>query len=506
MKKQLMVLMFLLNALTMTTQAQDTVLRSPIHGKLDSLHSSALNQERLFQVFLPYDYKPEDNKKYDVLYVLDGGNWNTGLITQVQRFVQDQGYMPQTIIVSVMGIDRNVELTPTHLADWKGSGGAPQFLAYIKNELIPYINHHYPANGENTLWGHSLSAMFAVYAMLTEPSVFKSYIAVDPSIWWDHTLVAKMAAAKLKDLPLGNVTLYIAGRAGESMHEMKTDTLETILKQDAPAGLKWKVHPYERETHSSVRFKASYDGLKFTYEGLTPTVLFHPMNGIVQKGKPVKLYIDGDTTGVHFTLDSSLPTANSPVVTQPLTVSGPATVIYRAISNRPNYDKTFTGRFKDEKPPLPAKSIKNWQCGGLNYAYYEGDWKAWPDLKTIKSVKTGITDKSFDQDKLPRKTHFALIVDGMFEAKEDGYYIFFFNADKGSKLYLANKELIVWDGDYNKPTYSYIMPLTKGLYPFRIEYLHQREDFKLAWGYVPPSKIAHMDAGPIPFELEFHRK
>ena len=149
--------MFLLITLAIVAHGQDTVLRSPIHGKLDSLHSLALNQKRLFQVFLPYDYKPEDNKKYDVLYVLDGGNWNTGLVTQVQRFVQDQGYMPQTIIVSVMGIDRNVELTPTHLAAWKGSGGASQFLAYIKNELIPYINQHYPSNGDNTLWGIPLA-------------------------------------------------------------------------------------------------------------------------------------------------------------------------------------------------------------------------------------------------------------------------------------------------------------------------------------------------------------
>jgi len=354
--------------------------------------------------------------------------------------------------------------------------------------------------------GHSLSAMFAVYAMLNEPLVFKSFIAIDPSIWWDNTLVAKLAATKLKRLPLENVTLYIAGRVGATMNEMKIDTLETTLKQFAPAGLKWKVQAYERETHSSVRFKATYDGLKFTYEGLTPTVLFHPMYGIIQKGKPVKLYIDGDTTGVHYTLDGSVPTANSPMVTQPQTINGACTVTYRALSNRARYDKTFVGVFTGEKSPSPAKNTENWQSGGFNYAYYEGDWKAWPDLKTIRPAKTGVTDKAFDLDKLPRKTHFALVIDGMFEAKEDGYYIFFFNADNGSKLYLANKKIIEWDGDYNKPTYSYIIPLTKGLYPFHIDYLCQREDFKLGWGYVLPSKIAHMDAGPIPFEVEYNEK
>ncbi|MDO3627469.1 alpha/beta hydrolase-fold protein [Mucilaginibacter sp. BT774] len=506
MKQKLFLALLTLFTSVNASHAQDTVLRSPIHGKLDSLHSTVLNQVRLFQVFLPYDFKPEENKKYDVLYVLDGGNWNTGLVSQVQRFVQDQGFMPQTIIVSIMGIDRNVELTPTHLAEWKGSGGAPQFLAFIKNELIPFINQHYPSNGDNTLWGHSLSAMFAIYAMLNEPMLFKSFIAVDPSMWWDHSLVAKMAAARLGSLPLTNSTLYVAGRNGEALNGMKIDTLESILKQYAPTGFKWKVQPYDRETHSSLRFKATYDGLKYTYEGLTPTLLFHPMNGIVEKDKPIKLYIDGDTTGVHYTLDASMPTAGSPLVVQQQVINRPGIVTYRAMSNRPRYDKITTGTFTEEKPPVPAKISGNWHSGGFAYTYYEGNWSAWPDLKTIKPAKSGIFNKDFNLDSLPRKTHFALAIDGMFEAKEDGYYIFFINADKGSRLLLANKPVIEWDGDYNKPTFSYIVPLKKGFYPFRIEYLHQRQDFRLETGYIPPSKIAHMDAGPIPAELEFSRQ
>ena len=67
---------------------------------------------------------------------------------------------------------------------------------------------------------------------------------------------------------------------------MKIDTMETILKNAAPENLKWKVAVYPDETHSSVRLKASYDGLRFTYAGLTDHIEFHPMNGIIQEGKP----------------------------------------------------------------------------------------------------------------------------------------------------------------------------------------------------------------------------
>ncbi|MEJ1240301.1 hypothetical protein WBG78_19320 [Chryseolinea sp. T2] len=106
---------------------QDTVLQTAYTGRLDSINSKILNQKRLIQVFTPVNYKPGGSEKYDVLYVLDGGNWNTGLVERTQRFIEGEGYMQPTLIVSVMGIDRNRELTPTHLDDWKYSGGGVDF-------------------------------------------------------------------------------------------------------------------------------------------------------------------------------------------------------------------------------------------------------------------------------------------------------------------------------------------------------------------------------------------
>ncbi len=51
------------------------------------------------KVFIPAGYKAGSSDKYDVLYVLDGGNWNTSLITQIQHFIEAQERMPPTIIV-----------------------------------------------------------------------------------------------------------------------------------------------------------------------------------------------------------------------------------------------------------------------------------------------------------------------------------------------------------------------------------------------------------------------
>lgn len=490
--------------------AQDTVLNVFHKGQLDSLNSGILKQKRFIEVFTPASYKPGSAQQYDVLYVLDGGNWNTGLVTQVQQFLESQNYVPPTIIVSVTGIDRNKELTPTHLESWKNSGGADQFLGFIKNELIPYVNKKYPSNGDNTIWGHSLSGMFVVYTLINEPTLFKSYIAVDPSLWWDNCYVPKMAAAKLPVLAglnaTSNITLFISGREGPDFHAMKIDTMEIVLKKASPPNLTWKLVGYADETHSSVRLKSIYDGLKFTYAGLGSDIEFHPMNGIVLKDQPIKIRYFDDTARLYYTLDGTVPTDRSAHVQREFFLTGPATVTYKRLSNRKNYDKSMTGHFTTEKAPAPVPKPKNIAPGGFNYAYYEGDWDKWPDLKSLQPVKTGITDKDFDPNNFPRKDKFALAIDGFLETKEDGYYLFIFDGDKNSKLYVGNKLLVEWNGNYNHRTYSYILPLAKGFYPFRIEHFQKNKDFQLAWVYLTPGIINTDVPVPIPLEAQYHRR
>lgn len=53
-----------------------------------------------------------------------------------------------------------------------------------------------------------------------------------------------------------------------------------------------------------------------------------------------------------------------------------------------------------------------------------------------------MTNADFDVNKLPSKNNYALVIEGVMESKEGGYYIFVLYAEKDSKLYLNNKLLI----------------------------------------------------------------
>ena len=485
---------------------QSIVSAQDLPGKRDSINSAILNEKRIIQVVLPQKYDPASTDKYDVLYVLDGEG-NTKLAMDVQRFIEDEAFMPKTIIVGVLNTDRDRDLTPTHVADDKTSGGADKFLGFLKNELIPYINKNYPSNGDNTIFGHSFGGLFVTYALLNEPQVFKSYIAADPSFWWDKNYMNKVAVDKLPGLANLNKTLYISGREGEAYKGMGIVGMDSILKKYAPAGFIWKDQPYPDETHGSVRLKSMYDGLKFTYSGYTTKgPEFHPMNGILLKDKPTLVWVVSDYSHVRYTTDGTEPTMASPKWGDEVSITGPAKLMVKSFTNRDRYDKITTGEFKLGMVLPPKSKPGKFKPGGFNYTYYEGEFDKLPDFKKLKPVQTGITDKNFDINKFPRQNNFALLIEGEIEIKEDGYYLFGLDSDDGSKLYLGNQLLIDYDGLHGSgKTQSYVLPLAKGFYPLRLEYFQKDggRDLKLIY-VLPGSKQPH--ANPIPLELQYGRE
>ncbi len=266
-----------------------------------------------------------------------------------------------------MGIDRNKDLTPTHMDDWKTSGGAGNFLSFIKDELIPHINKEYPSNGDNTLWGHSLGGLFVINALINEPQTFKSYIAVDPSLWWDNGYIQKIAPGKLTALADLKITLFISGREGEDGAGMKIASMDTILNKWAPAGLTWKHINYPDETHSSVKAEKYIRWVEiFLWLQHNGLIEFHPMSGIVLKNKPIKVWYFGDTARAYYTLDGTESTVLSAKVQPEITITNPTRFTVKQFTNRARYDKIKTGDFRDGKTLSPLSKQKNIQAGGFH--------------------------------------------------------------------------------------------------------------------------------------------
>lgn len=490
MKKFLLILLSFCSCVA--TNAQNPTVH------YDTIYSEILQENRPLQIYFPKSYQPGSESKYDVVYVLDG-EWNTSLTSTVYNFLAYAKFVPQDLII--VGINnpsknnvnlRDRDFTPTHTDYGPVSGGADKFHSCIKNELMPYIQKNYPAkiNG-STLYGTSLGGLFAIYAFLMDPLLFKSYLTVEPSLWWDNNYLRTFAEKKLIEYKELNNTLWIAARDGKAFQQMGIDGMDLVLRKNAPSGLVWKIVAYPDETHFSAIWKGIYDGLKFSYTGHLKegNILINPMNGIVLKDKPFRLECYNATADstMRYTTDGTSPTLTSSRLKSEnlLAFSDSKTLIVKSFSPREEFNYTRTGHFEVGSILPSQDKPKGVKSGGLHYTYYEGTWDVLPDLKKLKPQRSGLADKSFDLNNLSNSTNFVCVLNGYLEIKEPGYYTFEMESHEGTSIYLSN-QLIIGNNNVANFGERFIAPLDKGFYPFRVEYFHKKGGRSLKPVYIMP--------------------
>jgi len=479
------------------------------HLLSDSIYSSILKEERSLKVLLPDTWKPGSEEKYEVIYITDG-EWAMDPFSFVYKWAQGENFVPPAIIVSVpnryinSANQRDRDFLPVHVPQPAISGGAGNFLSFFKDELIPYINKTYPANGTSSLYGHSYGGVFVLYALLSEPQLFESYYATDPPFRFNDDYLIKMAAQKLENLPPDKV-LWLAGNE-LSYKGQGIERLDSVLRAKAPASLHWKMVTYPNETHNSVRLKAMYDGIKFSYSGYSNApISFHPMNGILLKDKPTPIVVLNSNLDFRYTTDGTEPDMTSEKVTNSMfAVTGPAQLVLKGFSASGKYDKIAKGNFAlgEALPPVPRPKRIN--QGGLKYSYYEGNWDKIPDFKRLKPVQTVVADSLFYTNKLPGNTKLACLSEGYFEIPGDGYYIFALVSNGCSKIFLGNKLIIENESAGTTASIkTYILPLKKGFYPVRAEYLQKDESSVFQFLYV---NLENGNATNYPFRLQYYLK
>ena len=137
------------------------------------------------------------------------------------------------------------------------SGRAAQFLDFIREELIPFIDARYPtAPDERTYAGHSLGGLFGCYTMFTRPDTFTRYIIGSPSLYWGNEVIFKMEhdyAASHRDL---RARVFIGAGALEDGAEnpmvKNIRRLESELRARSYPGLTLATQVFPDETHLSV--------------------------------------------------------------------------------------------------------------------------------------------------------------------------------------------------------------------------------------------------------------
>lgn len=194
-----------------------------------TIHSAIVGDEYEITIALPKHYETS-NSTYGVIYAPD--EWLFfRTIYDSYRVLGLDGKLPPLIIVGIgfPNISNNYDSIITKVADLRTrdmspyhvdsldkpslqargvkTGGADKFLAFLKQELMPFVEKNYRASTKDrTLIGYSYGAIFGIYTLFQSPETFSRYIIGSPALVWGNdknilTKYEKEYAATHKALP-----------------------------------------------------------------------------------------------------------------------------------------------------------------------------------------------------------------------------------------------------------------------------------------------------------------
>ena len=251
-----------------------------VNGNPFIIYSEILKEDREIHMYVPSDYD-ESNKKYPVLYVLDGES-EFHQITGIVEELSGGGRIQEMIVVGIPNVSsrdhriRDFGRAPNKLLEKFAPLGlkADNFISFLEKELIVYINQNYRTNNFRILTGKSLSGNFTMDIMLRKPSLFEAYIASSPVIGSNDDLVFRKAKAEFVKEKKFNKFLYFS-MANESLgnYELIQRPIPNFIKlleENAPSDFNWSYKHFPEENHSTIGLITNYYGLVKLYESWRP--------------------------------------------------------------------------------------------------------------------------------------------------------------------------------------------------------------------------------------------
>nr|WP_246373059.1 alpha/beta hydrolase-fold protein [Lysobacter spongiae] len=178
-----------------------------------NLDSAILGETRRINVYRP---TVEAGTALPVLYMPDGGLGEDFLhVAGLLQVGSMNGTTRPFLLVGIENTERRRDMTgPTEMAEDReiapNVGGSTAFRRFIANELMPEIARRYRVTDESAIVGESLAGLFVVETLVEAPGMFDTYIAIDPSLWWNGGALARRAAPALAGLAPGSATVFLA--------------------------------------------------------------------------------------------------------------------------------------------------------------------------------------------------------------------------------------------------------------------------------------------------------
>jgi predicted alpha/beta superfamily hydrolase len=174
--------------------------------------------DRPVWVYLPPGYEQDTERRYPVLYMMDGQNVFDDATSFAGEWKVDEtleelipaGQVEPLIVVAVAndGDNRTKEYTPWYSSSRETGGGGGKHLKTWIKILLPFINANYRTltGPENTgLAGSSFGGLMALYGAYSHPDVFGKIGSFSPTVMYAGGRLPKMIA----DSDKPDIILYL---------------------------------------------------------------------------------------------------------------------------------------------------------------------------------------------------------------------------------------------------------------------------------------------------------
>jgi predicted alpha/beta superfamily hydrolase len=126
----------------------------------------------------------------------------------------------------------------------------------MRDELMPQVKTRYRTTNETAIVGESLAGLFVVETFFLEPDLFDTYIAFDPSLWWNNQKLVVDTGEQLRARPELNKALYLACSAEERIPGL-TQRFVDALEKNSPKGVQWHYAQMPEEKHATIYHPAA---------------------------------------------------------------------------------------------------------------------------------------------------------------------------------------------------------------------------------------------------------
>lgn len=233
-----------------------------------SFPTKHLHEARQIWISLPKHYDLRKDS-FHVIYLFDGNNRSLfDLTVSAKRFLEanavDLGEFnaPASIVVGIQQKDRGRDFVDS----------AAGFLAFLSDELMPYVQKKYRTLPYTVLIGHSLGGRFALYAYLNRPDLFNAIITASPAytakaaIRTQQKLDSIQASAAMKDRAWFLSTSYTKNDNTEAQFRGFAEEMRNYFGSRSLPRFRFSFDSSSSLGHAKTPFFTIPEGLHFIYD------------------------------------------------------------------------------------------------------------------------------------------------------------------------------------------------------------------------------------------------